>query len=208
MRAVRPILDYSSKQSPDELTLEEDAQNVRVIFPVAGKWAYRAPIVAGIFAGTVKLAAALYLFRQLLSLFSGPRPASPELAHAAHRFAERFLIFGVSSAAIWWSFAAYSWWMYHRWGRVPRVLSASREGLVLSSLGWWRMRERRWPVAQIEAIQLRLVKHLSRKRTVADLYIHRAKGRRLRFRLSSPQQELPARIAERLSRALDRPAKG
>jgi hypothetical protein len=68
------------------------------------------------------------------------------------------------------------------------------------------MRERWWPVSEIAAIELRPVKgNLNWTRTVADLYIRRQNGRRLRFRLSSPNAQLPGQIATGLAAALQRP---
>jgi hypothetical protein len=84
------------------------------------------------------------------------------------------------------------------------VLTASREGLILSRLGIWRMRERRWPASEITAIELRPIRgNLNWRRTVADLYIRRQKGRPLHFRLSSADASLPARIAEQVRGILD-----
>jgi hypothetical protein len=93
---------------------------------------------------------------------------------------------------------AHSWWMYRRWGRVPRILTLSGNGLIFTRLGWHRMREKTWPINEITAIELRTVKfNLNWKRTVADLCFHRRTGRRLRFRLSSANAQLPNQIAQK-----------
>ena len=125
------------------------------------------------------------------------------LLTAMHRSIARIAIVMCIDAVFWWGLAAYFWWKYRRWGRVPRVLGANDQGLALSRLGWRRMRQQIWPASDIKAIELRPVTgNLNWTRTVADLYIHRHKGRRLHFRLSSPDPQLPARIAEQLKSTL------
>jgi hypothetical protein len=111
------------------------------------------------------------------------------------------------AALFWLAVAAHQAWMYHRWGRVPRVLTATGEGLVLSRLRWWRLRERKWLLNEITGIQLRPIKiNLNPRRTAADLYIKRREGlRRLHFRLSSPDPHLPSQIAERVAAVLGFP---
>jgi hypothetical protein len=134
----------------------------------------------------------------------GPLSASTSLA-AARLVAEIVAQWGIAGIC-WCGFGLYEWWLFRRWGRVPRILSATREGLTLSRLGWWRMRERHWPATQINGIEFRQVKgNLNWRRTVADLYIRRHKGQRLHFRLSSPDKDLPRKIASRMADVLERP---
>jgi hypothetical protein len=111
------------------------------------------------------------------------------------------------SALFWLAVAAHQGWMYHRWGRVPRVLTATGEDLVLSRLRWWRLRERKWMLNEITGIQLRPIHmNLNPRHTAADLYINRRKGlRRLHFRLSSPDPHLARQIAERMAAVLGLP---
>jgi hypothetical protein len=130
----------------------------------------------------------------------------PVIANELRRITTWMVIYGAVKAFFWWGIAAYAWWKYRRWGRVPRVLTASDEGLILSRPGWRRISERRWSIREIKAIELHPVwGNLKWKRTVADLYIQRHRGRRLRFRLSSPDPHLPSRIANQLKLKLGCP---
>jgi len=130
-------------------------------------------------------------------------PPTSENAAALRRFVwEVSLSTGFGTVA-WGLVAAYHWRMYRRWGRVPRVLAANREGMILTRLGWWRMRERRWAASEIAAVELRPTRlNPAWKRTEAWLYIHRQQGRRLCFHLPSTDSKLPGRIALCLATAL------
>ena len=206
MTETHPILEYSPKLAPPrELTLEESDGHVRVIFAVAPTWIYLFPIVVGVMVGFMKLVGGLFIAVRLRQLMNGFR-AVPSDIFAMRRLTIEIVISASVLALFWWIIAAYEWWMYRRWGRVPRVLTASQKGLILSRLGWWRMRERMFPTSEIKAIELRPVKgNLNWKRTVTNLYIHRHKGWRLRFRLSSSDSQLPRRIAQQLTSKLGCP---
>jgi hypothetical protein len=213
MTGTRPILGYSPRPSPPRhLTLVDSEGTISVIFGVPPKWVYLAPIVAPVLMGLFQLAMGVSIAAAIWQLARSPVPAPPnatiakqmqELDIATRHLALRAALYPSLAAFAWWSIAAYQWYMYRRWGRVPRVLSASERGLVLSRLGLWRMRERNWPPSQIKAVELRPLKgNLNWKRTVADLYIHRQRGRRLRFRLSSPNRQLPEQVARQLALTL------
>jgi hypothetical protein len=119
------------------------------------------------------------------------------------RFEIEILLSTGLSALFWWSAGGFQLWQLYRWGTVPRVFEANRDGLVLSWLGWWRMRERRWPAAEVAAVEFRSVKgNLNWTRTVADLTLVFRNGRRRRFRLSSPDSELPGQVAKELASAI------
>jgi hypothetical protein len=192
-----PVLGYASGPKKG-LNLEEADGRVVVTFPVAPKWFYVLPIVVQIVAGLMYVAMGI-----MLVIF----------IHQFHVPVLRFLrtFVGVISgwaltAVVWEGFGFYAWFMYRRWGRVPRVLTADESGLVLSWLGWWWIRERRWPAEEITALELRVIKgHLNPWRTVAVLHVRRLNGRTRRFRLSSADPELPRRIAQRFSEILARP---
>jgi hypothetical protein len=118
----------------------------------------------------------------------------------------QILLAGAIATLFWWAVAASSWYAYRKWGKVPRVLTVTGDGLVLSRLRWWRLRERKWLSSEIASIQLRPINvNLNPWRTVADLHINRRKGRRLHFRLSSPDPHLPRQIAERVAAVLGFP---
>lgn len=206
MAESSPILDYVTPSSAPlrRLTLDESNGSVRVVFPVFPRWIYILAIVLPILVGCVKFVGGIVVARMMWQMANGSgMPAAVYIP--LRRFAVQFLLEWSGMAPIWWALAAYQWWMYYRWGRVPRTLLANREGLTFSRLGWWRIREQKWPADQITGVEFRLIKgNLNWRRTVADLYIHLRKGRRLPFRLSSPDQELPAKIARRVARALTR----
>ena len=131
----------------------------------------------------------------------------PDIARSSVRLAALVLAEWGIFATCWIGIGAYTWWQFRRWGRVPRILTATPAGLKLSWLGWWRVRERHWPASEITAIEFWPVKgNLNWRRTVADLSITRRKGRRLHFRLSSREPELPEKIAIRIAGVLGVPS--
>jgi hypothetical protein len=212
MSNVAPILNYvpPSATAPRKLTMDEADGRVRVAFAVLPKWMYVFQIVMSFLVGLIKIAMGILVVQTLWRMLYQIGPPNPEpnpaLIHSARDFAESLWISIGIAVFFWWSFGAFEWWSYHRWGRVPRILTANNEGLSLSWLGWWRMRERKWPASEITAVELRPLRtNLNWTRTAADLYIHRRKGRRLRYRLSSSDSQLPSRIAERLLFVLDCP---
>jgi len=162
--------------------------------------------VLGLTLGFLRIAMAIVVVWVLWHVIIVGGPPSADYVVSARHLGLQMLFSNGIEALFWWTFAAYYWRMYRKWGRVPRVLTASAEGLVFTRLGWWRMRERRWPVSDISAVKLRPTwGNLTWKRTVAELYIQRRQGRQLDFRLSSPDPQLPNRIAQRLASVLDRP---
>jgi hypothetical protein len=200
---VESILDYRPPQQPPprKLTLEETDSCVRVIFGVAPAWVPIISIVTQLTIGVASLAALVAICVAVFNLFHSFGKPTPELLNMEHQFFWQTLPTWGTSALLWLSFAAHEWWMYRRWGRVPRVLTANADGITYSRLRWWRIRERRLPSSEISSIELKVLKwNLNRKRTVADLYI-----RRLHFRLSSSDPRLPKLIAQRLAAALGRP---
>lgn len=208
MITVAPILAYKSPERPPprNLTLEEADGIVRVSFTVMPTWVYVLDIAMTFTVGLIKAAGGIAITYAAWRLVyrSGP-PPNPGSVALFRFWATRYLLLAVASAWFWWIFAAYKLRRYRHWGRVPRVLTASAGRLVLTRLGWWRMRERTWPADEIAGIELRRIRgNLNWKRTVADLYIRRHKGRPLRFRLSSSDSALPGQIAERIASAIGR----
>ncbi len=133
------------------------------------------------------------------------------LAHNASRgFAaagrKRVVPFSIGGGISRWAealfcgiYSVFSWRRYHRWGRVPRVLLANKDGLTLSYLGWFWMRRKHWPAGEITAIELRPVRgNLTWWRTAADLRILRQKRMPLSFRLSTSDSQLPGQITARI----------
>jgi hypothetical protein len=208
MKRPLPVLDYRQRNSNGgRLTLDHADGDVRVIFPVPRTWVYILPIAGGAALGLMKFAMGIWMalaMRRVLLQTHGP--PSPETMAFLHRFEVGIFVDAGLSGSFWWGIAAFNWWKLRRWGRVPRILSASAGGLVWSRLGWLRMRERRWPCSEIAGIEIRPVKgNLAWWLTVADLNIRRRSGRRLRFRLFSRDQQLPEQIAAQLAHALECP---
>jgi hypothetical protein len=177
----------------------------RVTFPVAPKWVHFFPIVMGFATGLIELASAILV----ISMFSHTSfmggPGDPRGTVAFKHFRMVVLAPAGIYLLLGWGSAGCLLWTYLRWGRVPRVLVASAEVLTLTRLRWWRIRQRRWPADEIGGVELRRVKSLIGKRTVADLFILRPRGWRLRFRLSSLDPHSPRQIAEAVAQKLNRP---
>jgi hypothetical protein len=207
MEKSGPILEYSTpKTPPRKLTLEEADGCVRVIFPVMPKWIYvygiASPAVLGLVAATTPIGNIL-IMRQITTMLGAPPPGGASVIR--HFYAAQFLLFSIP-VFLGWALAAYLLWMYRRWGRVPRTLTANAQCLVSSRLGLLRMRERTWAADEITAIKLRSVRgNLTPKRTLARLSILRRKGWRKHFVLSSRDPQLPSRIAQRLAEVLGCP---
>jgi hypothetical protein len=208
MQNAGPILDYDTRLPwpPRTLRLEEKEGSARVTFPVAPAWVYLLQIATCGAVGLLKLGAAIAFGVMIwrMTHINGQLPRDIVLK-MRHLEIEIFLS-GAIAALFWWGIAACSWYVYRRWGRVPRVLTATGEGLVLSRLRWWRLRERKWLSNEITGIRLRPINiNLHPRHTAADLYINRRKGRRLHFRLSSPDPHLPRQIADRVAAVLGFP---
>jgi hypothetical protein len=203
MISERTIPDFAP--APRRLTVDENDGRVWVIFPVHPKWVYIFPIVMGFLLGAAKLAMAIWIVWFMWATgrkFHVPEPVLPKELRPFYM--EIFLSAGLA-AACWWAAASYHCWLYRRWGRVPRVLTSSRDGLASSRLGSFRMIEEWWPANEISEIRLKPIRvNLNWTRTVADLYVRLNHGRRLRFRLSSPDPHLPQQIAKQVASALGR----
>jgi hypothetical protein len=131
-----------------------------------------------------------------------PTPNEAKLEHLR----VTILVSAIASALFWWSLATFGWLRWRKWGSVSRELTANAQELVDSRLGWWEMRRRTVLASDITAIKFRPVwGNLTPRRAVASLTIRRRSGWRLRYRLSSLDQKLPRRIAERLAAVLGKP---
>lgn len=199
MNRAGPILSYGLPRATTALALVESDNQVRVVFPVNPEWMHVLSIVMPVAYAVYLAGIGVEIVRMLCHSFKLPALAAVSIMRTS-------LIELVVAATLCGGYGAYDWWKFIRWGRVPRVLTADEKGLTLSQLGWLRMSEKRWSRHQVIAIELRPVKgNLSRRRTVADLYVRRSSGWRLHFRLSSKDPALPRRIAETLSGALGCP---
>ncbi|HEV7302170.1 MAG TPA: hypothetical protein VGN72_22725 [Tepidisphaeraceae bacterium] len=185
--------------------MEEADGAVRVIFPVDPTWVYVFPIVGGAIAGFGQGAAIFALSRFIWWLGPAPFQLPGEIRW---QLAKTAAVLGLAML-FWWSIAAFHWWRYRRWGRVPRIITVSDRQLVVSDLGMWRMRERAVAADDIVKVEYRpITRNIAWWRTAGDLYLHRSKGRRLQFRFSSDDPDLPKRIAQRIADQLRRPLTG
>jgi hypothetical protein len=98
-----------------------------------------------------------------------------------------------------WLVAAYEFWSYRKWGRVPRELLVSRDGVTLMYLGSWRMRSRHLRSDQIAVVGLHPLRwNLNWQRKIDVLVIKPHWGFSRTFRLPSPDPHMPTRIAKRI----------
>jgi hypothetical protein len=199
------ILNYSDScaQPPEQLTLEEGVGHVRIIFPVLPTWAYLLPVGVEIAAALMKTIVPFWLGYTIWGLYRvGGQPSSAIKAQLWHMA----LVIAMplwAAAFFWWLCAILTWRRYRRWGRIPKILTMSNEGLELSYLGWRGMRHEHWSASEITAIELQPVRgNVTWWKTAADLRFLRASGRPLHFRLSSSDSQLPGKIAERVQSML------
>jgi hypothetical protein len=207
METVAPFLEYlAASDNPRRLTLKQADGVVAVVFPVAPTWLIFLGMIMTALAGLARSVIAIWVVVAMHSTLLQLGPPTPGKSLFLRRFELDALASAAPESIFWWSCAGFQWWKFRRWGRVPRVLTASGDGLTKSWLGWWRMRERTWPVADIGHVELRPIRwNLNWRRTVADLYVYRRKKGRLFFRLSSADPQLPNQIAKELAKVLDRP---
>jgi len=137
MKNVGPVLDYVSPPAtpPRTLTLEEADGRVRVVFAVPPTWHYLLPIVIGFPIGLAQIAAA-FSFSESCGAFyktKFSRRARDHRGNLAHG-GEIVWYPSESAGILWLTGATYHWWLYRRWGRVPRVLAADHDALSYSRL--------------------------------------------------------------------------
>jgi len=203
-----PFLEYVPQiGSLRSLTLQQTHGAARVTFPVAPKWVQISSIVLWTALGLMRAAIGLWIVKSMRSVFFLPhiQLSSDQVAFLRH-FETQIFIGAASEMLLCWAVAGFQFWKFRRWGRIPRMLIATPEGLVLTWLGWFRMRERAWPATEIASVELRPLKYnLPWTGKAALLLINRHKGRRLRYRLSSPDPLLPNEIAKQLASTLGCP---
>jgi amino acid transporter len=211
MSQVPLILNYSSlrPKAGSRLALQEADGQVRVLFAVTPRWMFLIPVAFALLIGVVCLVLAissLSWWSQIPGSLTVNTPDSRQEALEDVAGSALCAVFALTAAAL-------AFWRYRRWVRDHRVLAATKNGLLLSRVGWWRLHQRWWPVDEIAAIELAPVwGSLPVIDTVAYLFIHTRTGRRRRLYLDTPDRTLPDRIAERLSAVLGcelkRPAQG
>jgi hypothetical protein len=206
MESEKPIIEYASvfPQAVDCLHLEESADSVRVIFRAPPKWLYFWGIGAPAIFGLMYMATSI----AIPYLISTVSHQSISRLLSVPEYRKLLVVYGILGIISFVPFliALSNLREYLRFGRVSRTLFANKSGLTYSWLGWSSIRHRHWPVSEIAAFEFRLVKgNLDRWNTVADLKISFRKKRSRRFRLSSRDPQLPAKIAEQLRAKLGLP---
>lgn len=206
MADIRPILEYPTPQPLEKLTLEEGSDFARIVFPVRPIWVYWLSIGGSVAIALLWTVGPLSIVFKLWRIIHVAGPLPPGAVSGLwHAVLTHMALPMWGMALFLWLSAIFEWWKYRRWGRVPRVLLARTEGLTLSYLGWFWMRQKHWPASEITAVELRPTRgNLNWRRTVAELKILRRKGIPLRFRLSSSDSQLPDRIASRVRALLGR----
>lgn len=204
MPDVAPILDYPTPQAPPQrLTLEDGPDFARIVFPVKPKWAYWLPIA--LCAGAALMITATPLINVVIVWRAFAKVGFATKAQLWHAL-RISLLATWSQALLLWIWAMLDWWRYRCWGRVPRTLIANKDGLSLSYLGWWRMREKRWPASDIAGIDVRPIRgNLTWWKTAAYLFVRLKSGNRRQFRLISSDPRLPGHIEQSIKAALGCP---
>lgn len=194
-----PSLNYALQATapPRTLTLEESEGYARVLFPVAAAWTYALSIGVW-FANGI----GWFLMAMMTADLLRRTPSTDAITVGV------VAIWGLPGC-VWCLLGVNVWRRFRKFGHVPRTLIATKSGLTLSHMGWWRMRERSWPAAEIRAVQLRPLRAvLFQLMPTVTLLIHRRNGRPLTYRLSSKDPHLPARIAEKFAAILGCPVLG
>lgn len=196
------ILEYlPNHEAPEVLTFVERDEELRIIFLVPPMWLYWLSLFIGPLIGSLQLVGAIAILRIVWHMTRGMGTAIDRLRLIWSFGGIATLVLG---ALFWILQGAYEWWTYKRWGRVPRVLIVDAHQVVSSKLGLWRIHRRRWASSEITTIEIRELRwRLNTKRFVFELYLMRNCGWPIRFRLSSPDAQLPTRIAEAISTKLN-----
>ena len=207
-----PILDYDATQSSlsSKLTVEEGDDFIRVIFPVWPAWTYLIGPGISVLIGASKIAIALVITFEIWRLSRmGGQALAPAARTAMWHFMQNVFVPLLVMGLCWWLVALLEWRRYRRWGRVPRVLQAGKQGLSLTYLGWLGIRQKHWRADQIEAVELRPLRgNLTWWRPTADLIVRRVSKPRLKYRLSSSDADLPEHIAAKMRCLLLPPESG
>ncbi|HEX4123183.1 MAG TPA: hypothetical protein VHY37_00540 [Tepidisphaeraceae bacterium] len=201
------ILNYNAlRPKPGtRLAMEEGEGQVRVLFSVTPRWMFLIPMAIAL------LIAVGCLIQPCIDIAFWWQTGGLRafLWAEGGRKALHELVIPAPWAAIALAAAGLAIWRYRRWSRDHRILVATKDGLLLSRVGWWRLHRRWWPADQIAAVEIRPVWGSVRViDTVAYLIVHGRDGRRRRFYLDTPDRTLPGRIAERLSAVLGCPLNG
>jgi hypothetical protein len=204
-----PVVSYQSPhpKPPKYLTLEEGPGVVMVIFPTRGAPLLELYIQIG-FATVCTIAPIVVL----TLIWSGlKRTGIPTPNFLPSSWGQILLdsIWEWSPLLFLWITAIVGWRRYRKWGQVPRMLSATKEGITHLYVGWFGLRKKFWPAKEITGIEsVALRWDLNPRKTARDLVIRRGKGSALRFRLSTRDADLPGQIERRMRAAIGLPSDG
>jgi hypothetical protein len=201
------ILHYSPPaEISKELQLRARDGSVRVIFPMPPLWLDVLFIVLSGFnaAGNIALAVVLpILLRSIIPPNVNSTPGSDKLWYDIVKLSIMRLLIAVP----WLLMAGLPLYRLKRWGRMPRRITATPSGLIVSQMGWIQPSHRFWAADRVTAMELRSKPGTVSQRTIATLHIRCRKWLPLTFRLSSIDSQLPTHIAERLAATLNCPLK-
>ncbi len=188
-------------QPPERLTLEDGADFVRITFPVAPTWVYVInPSICAALAAAWTFGPVIVVFRFWRT--HGMFPVAPLLRYPWHFFWVFALRLWVGPSILW-IFAILDWRKYRKWGRVPRVLTASKQGVTSSHLGWFGMKQKFWPASEITDITLKPLKwNLHPTSKACDLTIHRAGTSSISYRFSSKNRAIAEQVVERFRQTI------
>ncbi|MGA3067107.1 MAG: hypothetical protein ABSF29_09700 [Tepidisphaeraceae bacterium] len=190
-------------QPPRRLTLEEGPGFARVIFPVASAWSY---VLAPAFFAAMAMWAiigpfvwAIYTWRAL-RLLGVPPPSTSTLSVIWQVARQEW-----PTATFFSIIAIFALWKYRKWGRVPRILSATRKGLTDSYLGLFAMRQKHWPAHEITGVHPRPLRgDLNPRKPMRELVVSLSNKSERTFRLPTHDPKLLAQIAQRFQSLLGR----
>lgn len=183
--------------------MEEGHDFVRVLFPAAPTWIHLLNICLHIAVAIMSMIVPITIAALIWHMTGNLRHVSPGFEAMIWRSFLFVIWMPAVLACFEWFSAIIAWRDFCRWGRVSRVLLASKDRLSLSYLRWGRMRQKHWPASEITAIELRPLRgNLTWSIPAADLWILRERRLPLRFRLSSNDSELPGHIATRIQSLL------
>lgn len=188
-------LTYQSVQpaSPDPL-LDEGSDFVTLTFPTSPRWqsvgglvtslASVALLTFGVVWANVSLA---LMFKQFgVPMFPWPRA----------------IIGSVAVLLLFWAGTAYVVWDNRRWTGAVMTLKASSSGLLWERRSHRAHRLREIERERIKQVRAQHVQDVFGRRGVFDLFVDLHKGRALRWRIASRDQEFAERLVRGFRNAL------
>lgn len=213
MSDAPPILGYAAAGAVRrKLRLENDAESVRLIFPLLPKSTsiigIVVPMLMGIISGGLVIMMSIRGYRLIAGLRPPPAASQEEISAFASFMAQakimrfRGISYGVGFFALYFSAGAWNFRRYRRFGNVPKILEFSPSELRYIRPGWWRVRKNVWPRSRISAIKLRKRRDIIGRHPRIDLLVEFHRRIPRLFRLQTRDPELPGRILSEMQRVL------